>query len=276
MKNNYFEKIQKYFLKFIFSLLLGKEEYYFYERIDWQEQIASFQKLNLNYPLYYSSQNFHGVQNGYLNPVAAITYDLVTALATPPNENWIRCKLIATINCQPKFILDLGCGTGSTTFMLKQAFPSAVVTGLDLSPYMLVVANFKANKAQLDIQWLHGLGEKTSLSTDSLDLVTVCFLLHETPSAIAQLILQECFRLLKPGGQLLILDGNQKRLYRSQWLIKLFQEPYSKAYAQTNLEELMRANGFENIQIEYVCWINQITSGTKPINILRCPAHGEN
>jgi len=160
--------------------------------------------------------------------------------------------------------------------MLKQAFLSAVVTGLDLSPYMLVVANFKANQAQLDIQWLHGLGEKTGLSTNSLDLVTACFLLHETPSVIAQLILQECFRLLKPGGQFLILDGNQKRLARSQWLIKRFQEPYSKAYAQTNLSELMKAKGFENIQIEYVGWISQITSGTKPISLLRCPANGEN
>lgn len=255
--------IKNYFLKLIFEVLLGREVYNFYAKIEWQEQITNFQQRNLQYPLYYSSNNFHGIANGYLNPVAAITYDLVTALATPPNENWIRQQLISAIVSQPKSILDLGCGTGSTTLMLKQAFPSAVVTGIDLSPYMLVVAAFKAKQAQLDIQWLHRLSEQTGLPTANFDIITICFLLHETPPNISQLILQECFRLLKPGGQLVILDGHQKRLLRSQWLIKLFQEPYSKAYAESNLEELMKASGFEEVQTKYVGWISQITSGLR-------------
>jgi len=57
-------------------------------------------------------------------------------------------------------ILDLGCGTGSTT-LLKQAFPQAEVIGLDLSPYMLVRAEHKAKAAGLDIHWRHGNAEQT-------------------------------------------------------------------------------------------------------------------
>jgi ubiquinone/menaquinone biosynthesis C-methylase UbiE len=45
--------------------------------------------------------------------------------------------------------------------MLKQAFPQAVVIGLDLSPYMLVVADYKAQQTGLNIQWQHGLAEDT-------------------------------------------------------------------------------------------------------------------
>jgi ubiquinone/menaquinone biosynthesis C-methylase UbiE len=45
----------------------------------------------------------------------------------------VRQSLISEIRDRPQRILDLGCGTGSMTLLLKQAFSGAVVTGLDLS-----------------------------------------------------------------------------------------------------------------------------------------------
>ena len=40
----------------------------------------------------------------------------------------------------PKQILDLGCGTGKNLCALAHAFPQAHITGVDLSPAMLVQA----------------------------------------------------------------------------------------------------------------------------------------
>src|SRR4028118_257251 len=128
----------------------------FYESVDWQKESDRFRNPNLEYPSYYSSQNFHGIEGGYLTPGAAVSYDPITQYVLPPNEAWIRQGLIDSIKGTPRRILDLACGTGSTTLMLKQAFPQAQVTGLDLSPYMLVMADHKANKAGLDLQWRHG------------------------------------------------------------------------------------------------------------------------
>jgi len=34
-------------------------------------------------------------------------------------------------------ILDVGCGTGTSSVDLKQIFPRAKITGIDLSPYMV-------------------------------------------------------------------------------------------------------------------------------------------
>ena len=82
---------------------------------------------------------------------------------------------------------------------MREGARCANVIGLDLSPYMLVVAEYKAQQAGLNIEWLHGLAEATGFEEASFDLVTASFLLHETPPKISQLILQECFRLLKPG-----------------------------------------------------------------------------
>jgi SAM-dependent methyltransferase len=82
----------------------------------------------------------------------------------PPHETVVRQGLIDAVRVKPRRIIDLGCGTGSTTLMLKQAFPEAEVVGLDLSPYMLVVADMKAQKAGLKIQWLHSIGRKRCFS----------------------------------------------------------------------------------------------------------------
>ncbi|GAB4227614.1 MAG: class I SAM-dependent methyltransferase [Elainellaceae cyanobacterium] len=250
-------------LKPILRFLIGENNLRFYEETDWQQAIAPFCQAQLTYPDYYSSQNFHGITGGYLNPIAPITYDPVAAIASPPSETWIRQQLIAKVQGQPAKILDLGCGTGSTTLMLKQAFPQAQVWGLDLSPYMLVLADFKAQQAGLKIHWLHGLAETTGLNSANFDLVTCAFLFHETPPDVAELILQEAFRLLKPGGQLLILDGNQRRLRRANWLITLFREPYSKAYAAHSLETWLQTAGFRAVQNRAIGWISQLTSGVK-------------
>lgn len=254
-----------FLLKSIIRLLIDEKKLRFYETIDWQKETDIFRQSDLIYPDYYRSKNFHGIEGGYLNSIAAITYDSVTAFASPPNETWIRKQLINAIYSQPKKILDLGCGTASTTLMLKQAFGEAVVIGLDLSPYMLVMADYKAQEAGLRIEWQNGLAEDTGLEEASFDLVTASFLLHETPPQISQLILQECFRIIKSGGQLIILDGNQKRLRYADWLIKIFNEPYSKVYAAGSVDDWMRAALFEAVQTEYFGWIHQLTCGIKPI-----------
>ena len=185
-----------------------------------------------------------------LNPSAAVTYDSITQYALLPNETWIREELIKAIGGQPRKILDLGCGTGSTTLLLKQAFPDAEVIGLDLSPYMLIMAERKAKEARLDIQWLHRKAEATGFPNGYFDLVTASLLFHETPPIITQQILQECFRLLIPGGQVIILDGNQTTLRNTTWLTEIFEEPYLKDYAEGSMDAWLGAAGFADIRTE--------------------------
>ncbi len=241
----------------------------FYESMDWEVEADRFRRLDLSYPHYYSSQNFHGIEGGYLNPGASVSYDPITQYVVPPNETWVRQGLIDRIKGTPRRILDLGCGTGTTTLMLKQAFPQANVTGLDLSPYMLVMADHKAKKAGLDIQWRHGNAEETGLLEASFDLVTASLLFHETPPNVSKSILQEGFRLLTPGGEVLILDGNQKTIRQVDWLTEVFEEPYIKDYAAGSVDAWMGAVGFEAVQTKDLFLIHQVTHGMKPI-----PAQG--
>ena len=52
--------------------------------------------------------------------------------------------------------------------MLKQAFPHAEIIGLDLSPYMLVMAEYKTQQTDINIHWIHGIAEKLALIAKSL------------------------------------------------------------------------------------------------------------
>jgi ubiquinone/menaquinone biosynthesis C-methylase UbiE len=260
------DTIWERFLSPVMRLLIDEESLRQYaQSVDWEKESSRFRRADVTIPPYYSSQNFHGIERGYLNSGAAVTYDPITQYVLPPNESLVRQALIEANKVQPRRILDLGCGTGSTTLMLKQAFGQAEVIGLDLSPYMLVRASHKAEIAGLEIHWRHGNAQKTGFPDAFFDLVTASLLFHETPTAVSVDVLRECFRLLVPGGQVLILDGNQKTLRQLDWLNNVFEEPYIREYAAGSVDAWMGTVGFEAVQTQDVWWLNQVTSGVKPI-----------
>ena len=245
-------------LRTVVGALIGKENLHLFDTVDWQDL------SNFPYPEYYRSQNFHGIKGGYLNAIAPVTYDAVTRFAAPPNEVKQRENAIAAVKHEPKRILDLGCGTGSSTLMLKQAYPNAEVTGLDISPYMLKMAKHKGKRANLAINWQQGLAEAADFRNAEFDLISIAFLFHETPVEISQAVLRECQRLLQPEGQVIILDGNQQRLRHTPWLIKLFREPYSQVYAAGWINDWLESAGFIEIETKPVGWISQLSTGFKP------------
>ena len=252
------------FIQPIFGFLVDREALKeLSESIDWADAEERLKNPDLVYPEYYLSQNFHGIEGGYLTTGAALTYDPVTKHALPPNEIWNREAVIKAVLGSPGKILDLGSGTGSTTIMLKQAFPAAEVIGLDLSPQMLTISEYKAKQAQLDIKWVHGIAEMTKFADGEFDVVTASLLFHETPTAVAQAVLNEAYRLLKPGGQIIILDGHQKTLRNATWLSNIFEEPYIREYAAGSVDAWMGKAGFSRVLTEDVWWTNQLTTGVK-------------
>jgi ubiquinone/menaquinone biosynthesis C-methylase UbiE len=261
------DTIWERFLSPLVRLLIDEQALGEYAKsIDWDRESDRIRRADVEIPSYYSSQNFHGIEGGYLTSSAAVTYDPITQYVLPPNETWVRQGLVDAIRVQPRRILDLGCGTGSTTLMLKQRFPEAEVIGLDLSPYMLVRAEHKAEAAALDIHFRHGNAEKTGYPDASFDLVTASLLFHETPPAISLKILQETFRLLTSGGQVLILDGSQRTLRQTEWLNDVFEEPYIRDYGRGSVDAWMGTAGFEAVQTQDMWWIHQITSGVKSLS----------
>ncbi len=259
--------MNNWLLQQLLRLWIGGDRLAWFQQLNWEQAIAKWQDPGVICPEYHQSKDFHGIAGGYQTAIAAITYDPVTKLASPPHEGWLRRQLLLHIQGQPQAILDLGCGTGSTTLLLKQRFPQAEVTGLDLSPYMLVMADYKAQQAELVIDWQHGLAEQSPWASQHFDVITISFLLHEMPPAATQVVLQESWRLLKPGGQILILEGSQRALRHLGWVIDLFREPYSRDYAAGCLTDCLTAAGFEVVQARHVGLIHAITVGRRPLSV---------
>ena len=151
-------------------------------------------------------------------------------------------------------ILDLGCSVGVSTLALhryftdKQDIPIKTI-GLDLSPYMLAVAKTTDSDRQIS-QWLHGLGEATGLADNSLDLVTLQFVIHELPRQATKNIFKEVLRILKPGGVIGVVDNNPaspiiQGLPPVLFTLMKSTEPWSDDYYTFDVEAAIKEVGFD-------------------------------
>ena len=55
------------------------------------------------------------------------------------------------------------------------------------------------------MKFQHGMAEDTKLASGSIDLVSACLIFHEIPANGSKAILEEAFRVLRPGGALAIM-----------------------------------------------------------------------
>lgn len=104
---------------------------------------------------------------------------------------------------QPKTILDVGCGIGGSSLELASRY-HAHTTGITLSPIQAARAQTRAQEHQLADRVTIQVADALSLPfpADHFDLVWS--LESGEHMADKTLFLQECYRVLKPGGQLLM------------------------------------------------------------------------
>jgi ubiquinone/menaquinone biosynthesis C-methylase UbiE len=110
-------------------------------------------------------------------------------------------------NGGPFDLLDVGCGTGSFNAMLAESSIQARVVGLDFCPPMCEIAARKASTAGIDrrVHYAAGDSEHLPFADAAFDVVTCSHSFHHYPHQ--QAVVLEMRRVLRPGGQLLLIDG---------------------------------------------------------------------
>jgi ubiquinone/menaquinone biosynthesis C-methylase UbiE len=103
-------------------------------------------------------------------------------------------------------VLDLGCGTGGLTLLIKRLHPRADVVGLDPDPRALARARRKADRAALSVQLDQGFGDALPYPDGAFDRVLSAFVLHHLAAEEKEPTLREARRVLRPGGALHLLD----------------------------------------------------------------------
>jgi ubiquinone/menaquinone biosynthesis C-methylase UbiE len=103
-------------------------------------------------------------------------------------------------------VLDLGCGTGTLTIMIKKAHPDSEVIGLDGDPQVLDIARRKAKEHGVSIEFDQGMAYQLPYSDAYFDRVLSSMVFHHLATHDKERTLAEIYRVLKPDGELHLAD----------------------------------------------------------------------
>jgi len=149
-------------------------------------------------------------------------------------------------------VLDLGSGGGIDVLLsAKRVGPTGKVYGLDMTDEMLALANENKRKAGAEnVEFLKGEIEHIPLPDNSVDVIISNCVINL--SADKDRVLQEAFRVLKPGGRFAVSDVVTKGEITPEirQSVLLWVGCVAGALADEEYRDKLSAAGFEKIDIE--------------------------
>src|SRR5688500_3265431 len=159
-----------------------------------------------------------------------------------PGRSWPAWARAISYLLPPGDVADLGCGDGYLT--IEAARWARKVVAIDRSPEMLVRGKAPAKRRGVsNIVWKRGELEQLPLEDESIDVAVLPQALHhavEPSEALA-----EAFRILRPGGKLLVLDLRQ---HDQGWVKEAFGDRWL-GFKDADLKKMLAAARFRGVQI---------------------------
>lgn len=166
--------------------------------------------------------------------------------------------LVSHLRGNPSNILEIAAGTGQVTRNIIKSFPEAKITATDINPGMLDVAK---NIVQSEkITWAVADACDLPFDNNSFDAVICQFGVMFFPDK--QKAMNEAYRVLKPGGQIVFntwdsLENNRICKIPDDVVNRVFADdppPFYKIpfsmYDPEEIKTLLNNAGFENIKVE--------------------------
>ncbi|GAA2424767.1 class I SAM-dependent methyltransferase [Streptomyces macrosporus] len=135
-------------------------------------------------------------------------YELAGSLLLP----WIRRRMFVRLAERAGVgpgdrVLDVGCGTGALTRAVAAAVsPGGSVLGVDPSRQMVEYARRRAERRGENSSFALGVAQELDAEDGSFDAVVSSFAVHHVPEDRRERAFAEMFRVLRPGGRLLVAD----------------------------------------------------------------------
>jgi ubiquinone/menaquinone biosynthesis C-methylase UbiE len=184
--------------------------------------------------------------------IPALSFRWLTPLYDPilkwvMREDTFKRILVSRARILPGMkVLDLGCGTGTLTVMLKKEYPNSIITGLDGDPEVLDIARQKSGS--LNIQWDQGMAYALPYPDGSFDRVVTSLVIHHLVTEDKRRAFQDVYRVLKPGGELYVLDFGSPHS-RTARLITMYMQGLEEAADNFDgvIPQIISAAGFESV-----------------------------
>lgn len=179
----------------------------------------------------------------------------------------IRNELVDRLIEKDQRVLELGCGPGS--FLILTAQKGAQVIGIDRSPDMLEVAKTiikqKGFKEKIELRHMDILNLNDKFQENSFDYIFSFLTFSELEKEEVNLVLKECYKILKPEGELVLLDEILPgtllvrftyRLWRFPLLLLTYLFAGSITHPLINPEGIVSKAGFESVGLKKYPWSN--------------------
>lgn len=186
----------------------------------------------------------------------AIAYDAMDH--SQPNTAFVA--RLAELNAQGH-MLDIGTGPGHIPLMVAEKLPYHSITAIDLSDEMLKLANHKLSASNhTNISFQIANASQLPFKDHQFDTVFSNTILHHIHQPLP--FLTEAWRVLKPGGTLLIRDlFRPPNLTTLEQIVaqhaadcdphqrKLFSDSLHAAFTKEELETLATQAGMQNVHV---------------------------
>ncbi len=168
-------------------------------------------------------------------------------------------------------ILEVGCAGGLLCHRLKERLPNAEITGLDFDNGHIDFAKKKTKELELQCNFVAGDATQLPFEDNCFD---VCYSHTVMNFCVPEKFVSEQYRVLKPGGRMIIMDVCDRGSKPEEWIPtddceekELFDKVWSAASENPNSEikryenrpekfaMYLAAQGFHNISVDAVATV---------------------
>lgn len=211
--------------------------------------------------------------------VPALGFRLLTplydaAIALTMREGEFRKRLLEQLRLQPgHHVLDFGSGTGTLAIEVARRGGVARVVGLDVDPDVLAIARSKGRRAAVEVEWVEGSITAPPFASGSFDRIVTSLVLHHLTIAEKHDALVSARRLLKPRGELHIVDFGKPHTAYTRLAASLFRHFDGSERTGPNLDgrlpDLLGEAGFGDVAL-----LDRMTTAFGTLEFLRARRGG--
>ena len=159
-----------------------------------------------------------GMVHGVFTRVAS-KYDVMNDLMSGGMHRLWKAAMMDWLAPRPgQRLLDVAGGTGDVAFRFLKRAPGATATVLDMTESMLVSGRARADADKLarQLDWIVGDAMALPFADKSFDVYTISFGIRNVTRIDDAL--REAYRVLRPGGRLMVLEFSRIPNNAAQWV----------------------------------------------------------